>query len=144
MTAIGALALVDAAELLAPPTSSARSASTRCSARLAASDPRIHAGKPHPGQQRSAEILRGLVAGSPLNDSHRDCGQVQDAYALRCMPQVHGAVRGALAYVGGGAAHRGQQLHRQPAGARARRRRLRCHQRRQLPRRRPSRSRSTT
>jgi histidine ammonia-lyase len=61
-------------------------------------DPRIHAARPHPGQQKSARNLRKLLAGSPIRESHRDCGRVQDAYTLRCMPQVHGAVRDALDY----------------------------------------------
>jgi histidine ammonia-lyase len=64
-------------------------------------DPRIHAGKPHPGQRRSAETIAALIAGSALNRSHANCGQVQDAYSLRCMPQVHGAARAALDYVAG-------------------------------------------
>jgi histidine ammonia-lyase len=62
-------------------------------------DPRIHAARPHPGQGASARNLRRLLAESPIRDSHRDCGKVQDAYSLRCMPQVHGAARDALAYV---------------------------------------------
>jgi histidine ammonia-lyase len=62
-------------------------------------DPRIHAARPHPGQAASAANLRRLLAGSPIRESHRDCGKVQDAYSLRCMPQVHGAARDALAYV---------------------------------------------
>jgi histidine ammonia-lyase len=62
-------------------------------------DPRIHAARPHPGQAVSAANLRRLLAGSPLRESHRDCGKVQDAYSLRCMPQVHGAARDAIAYV---------------------------------------------
>ena len=61
-------------------------------------DPRIHAARPHPGQQKSARNLRRLLAGSAIRESHRDCGRVQDAYTLRCMPQVHGAVRDALDY----------------------------------------------
>jgi histidine ammonia-lyase len=61
-------------------------------------DPRIHAARPHPGQQASAANLRRLLAGSPLRESHRDCGKVQDAYSLRCIPQVHGAARDALTY----------------------------------------------
>ncbi|MGE5125348.1 MAG: histidine ammonia-lyase [Betaproteobacteria bacterium] len=61
-------------------------------------DPRIHAARPHPGQQASARNLRRLLAGSALRESHRCCGRVQDAYSLRCMPQVHGTVRDALAY----------------------------------------------
>ncbi len=99
MTAIGALAVVDAGELVASADILGALSLDALLGTLAASDPRIHAGKPHAGQKRSAEILRFLVAGSPLNDSHRDCGQVQDAYSLRCIPQVHGAVRGALNYV---------------------------------------------
>jgi histidine ammonia-lyase len=62
-------------------------------------DPRLHAARPHPGQAASARNLRTLLAGSPIRESHRDCGRVQDAYSLRCMPQVHGAARDALAYV---------------------------------------------
>ena len=99
MTAIGALAAVDAGELMASADIIGALSLDGLLGTLAACDPRIHAGKPHAGQKRSAEILRLLVAGSPLNESHRDCGQVQDAYSLRCIPQVHGAVRGALTYV---------------------------------------------
>jgi histidine ammonia-lyase len=62
-------------------------------------DPRIHAARPHPGQAASARNLRRLLAGSAIRESHRDCGKVQDAYSLRCIPQVHGATRDALAYV---------------------------------------------
>jgi histidine ammonia-lyase len=64
----------------------------------AAFDARIHAARPHPGQIASAANLRALLAGSPLRESHRDCGVVQDAYTLRCMPQVHGATRDAAAH----------------------------------------------
>jgi histidine ammonia-lyase len=64
----------------------------------AAFDPRIHAARPHPGQVASAANLRRLLAASPLRESHRGCGVVQDAYTLRCMPQVHGAVRDAAAH----------------------------------------------
>src|SRR5207247_6476630 len=63
-------------------------------------DPRIHAARPHAGQAASARNLRRLLAGSAIRESHRDCGKVQDAYSLRCIPQVHGAARDALAYVG--------------------------------------------
>ncbi len=64
----------------------------------AAFDARIHQVRPHPGQLRSAENLRRLLEGSPIRESHRDCARVQDAYSLRCMPQVHGAVRDTLAH----------------------------------------------
>ncbi len=62
-------------------------------------DPRIHDARPHAGQQASARNLRRLLEGSAIRESHRDCGRVQDAYSLRCIPQVHGAVRDALDYV---------------------------------------------
>lgn len=62
-------------------------------------DPRIHAARPHPGQAASARNLRRLLAGSALRKSHETCDRVQDSYSLRCMPQVHGAVRDALAHV---------------------------------------------
>jgi histidine ammonia-lyase len=61
-------------------------------------DPRIHEARPHPGQASSARNLRRLLEGSELRKSHADCDRVQDSYSLRCMPQVHGAVRDALAY----------------------------------------------
>jgi len=56
----------------------------------------IHLARPHPGQLASAANLRKLLADSPLVESHRFCAMVQDAYSLRCMPQVHGATRQAL------------------------------------------------
>lgn len=59
-------------------------------------DERIHAVRPHPGQQLVAENVRLLLTGSEILDSHRDCGKVQDPYCLRCVPQVHGASRTAL------------------------------------------------
>jgi histidine ammonia-lyase len=61
-------------------------------------DERLQRARPHPGQIESARNLERLNRGSNIRDSHRDCGRVQDAYSLRCMPQVHGAVRDALAF----------------------------------------------
>ncbi len=57
---------------------------------------KIHRVRPHKGQLASASNLRRLLAGSEIVESHRDCPMVQDAYSLRCMPQVHGASRQAL------------------------------------------------
>ena len=56
--------------------------------------------RPHPGQAASAANLRALLAGSAIMESHRgpDCTRVQDAYSLRCSPQVHGAARDTLAH----------------------------------------------
>jgi histidine ammonia-lyase len=64
----------------------------------AAFDDRIHQARPHAGQIHTAKNLRKLLEGSQIRDSHRDCPRVQDAYSLRCMPQVHGAVRDTLAH----------------------------------------------
>jgi histidine ammonia-lyase len=65
-------------------------------------DERVQMIRPHPGQLDSAANLRALVAGSALMASHRDSRHaVQDAYSLRCAPQVHGAVRDVLAYARG-------------------------------------------
>ncbi len=62
-------------------------------------DPRIHQARPHPGQQAVAEHLRWLLRDSEIRASHLTGDpRVQDAYSFRCMPQVHGAVRGALAH----------------------------------------------
>ncbi len=65
----------------------------------AASDKRIQDVRPHPGQQRVAEAIRTLLADSEIVASHRDCGRVQDAYSLRCIPQVHGAAHDALEHI---------------------------------------------
>jgi histidine ammonia-lyase len=54
-------------------------------------DARIHELRGHPGQIAAAAAYRSLLAGSPINSSHRDCGKVQDPYSLRCQPQVMGA-----------------------------------------------------
>ena len=62
-------------------------------------DARIHSARPHPGQQASAAHLREILRDSAIRDSHlHNAPRVQDAYCLRCMPQVHGAVRNALAH----------------------------------------------
>jgi len=62
-------------------------------------DARIHAVRPHPGQARTAENVLALLDGSGILPSHRGAPhKVQDAYSLRCVPQVHGAVRDALTY----------------------------------------------
>lgn len=61
-------------------------------------DDRIAQVRPHPGHAKSAANLRALLADSEIMESHRDCKKVQDPYSLRCMPQVHGASRDALAW----------------------------------------------
>ncbi len=60
-------------------------------------DERIHAARPHPGQIEVARHLRELLRDSQIRDSHlQNDARVQDAYSLRCMPQVHGPIRDAL------------------------------------------------
>ncbi len=94
--AVGALAVADARRLL-------DAADVVCALTLdamagtdAAFDPAVHAARPHPGQGVSASRLLRLLVGSEVRESHRECGHVQDAYSLRCSPQVHGAGRDAL------------------------------------------------
>jgi histidine ammonia-lyase len=62
----------------------------------------LQALRPHPGQAQSAANLRALLAGSAIMESHRgpECHRVQDAYSLRCSPQVLGAARDTVAYAG--------------------------------------------
>ncbi len=61
-------------------------------------DERIHKARPHSGQMKTAANLRRMLEGSQIRESHRECGRVQDAYSLRCIPQVHGAVRDTLTH----------------------------------------------
>jgi histidine ammonia-lyase len=91
MTAMASLALVRARRL-------ARTADIACAMSIEALQgtpmsfhPAIHAARPLPGQMRSAAALRALLHGSAIVESHRWCDKVQDAYSLRCAPQVHGA-----------------------------------------------------
>ncbi len=62
-------------------------------------DARIHQTRPFAGQIASAAVLRRLLENSAINESHRNCGRVQDSYSERCAPQVHGAAREALGFV---------------------------------------------
>jgi histidine ammonia-lyase len=62
-------------------------------------DARIHRARPQRGQLQVAERLTRFLRDSEIRQSHIDCARVQDAYSLRCMPQVHGPVRDSLEYV---------------------------------------------
>lgn len=65
----------------------------------AAFDPRLQDARPHGGQKAAAAHLLTILQGSEIRESHRkNDPRVQDAYSVRCMPQVHGAVRGVLAH----------------------------------------------
>ncbi len=61
-------------------------------------DPRLHEARPHPGQTAVAANMRAMLAESEIAESHIHCSKVQDAYSIRCMPQVHGATRDALGW----------------------------------------------
>ena len=99
ITAVGGLALAEAVRLLPLADVAGALSLDALKGTDVAFDPRIQAARPHPGQAASARNLRRLLAGSAIRESHRDCGKVQDAYSLRCIPQVHGAARDALRYV---------------------------------------------
>jgi histidine ammonia-lyase len=98
MLAVGTLALlaaetlVDSADVIGGLTCDALKGTD------AAFDERIQKARPHAGQIQSAANLRHMLEGSQIRESHRQCGRVQDAYSLRCIPQVHGAVRDTLAH----------------------------------------------
>jgi histidine ammonia-lyase len=98
MSAFGALGLARAGRL-------AKTADIACAVSLEALQgsrtsflPQIHAARPLPGQIDSAANVLTLLEDSAINEAHRWCDQVQDAYSLRCAPQVHGASRDLLAY----------------------------------------------
>ena len=96
MLAVGTLALlaaetlVDSADVIGALTLDALRGTD------VAFDERIHLARPHAGQIKTAANLRRMLEGSQIRESHRECGRVQDAYSLRCIPQVHGAVRDTL------------------------------------------------
>ena len=100
MTAVGALAVARAQRLVRLADVAGAMSLDSLKGTPAAFDPRIHEARPHAGQIAAADHLIRLLAGSEIRESHREhCSRVQDAYCLRCMPQVHGAVRDVLAHV---------------------------------------------
>ncbi|MBZ5591654.1 MAG: histidine ammonia-lyase [Acidobacteriia bacterium] len=88
---VAAETLIDTAEVVCALTLDAQRGTPR------AFEQRLHAARPHPGQLTSAAHLLRLLEGSEIRASHVSCRRVQDAYSLRCAPQVHGAVRDTLA-----------------------------------------------
>lgn len=96
MAGLGALSLLDAMRLATMADIAGAMSLEALQGSQRPFDPRLMAVRPHPGQAECAANLRALLAESPIMESHRHCGKVQDAYSLRCMPQVHGATRDAL------------------------------------------------
>lgn len=99
MTAIGALVVADARQLAVVADISGAMSLEALKGTRAPFDARVTTVRPHPGAAASAANLLRLSADSPIHASHADCDKIQDAYSLRCMPQVHGASRDALAHV---------------------------------------------
>lgn len=99
MSAMGALLVHDAERLLADALVAGAMSLEALQGTDQAFIPAVSAVRPHPGQARAAEVLYALTQDSGIMASHRGCPKVQDAYTLRCMPQVYGAVLDALAYV---------------------------------------------
>jgi histidine ammonia-lyase len=96
--AVGGLALHRAIELARVADLAGAASLDAARGSDAAFDPAVLRARPHPGAAVSGSNLRRLLAGSEIRESHRGCGRVQDNYALRCMPQVHGAARDAFSH----------------------------------------------
>jgi histidine ammonia-lyase len=99
LTAVGALALWRARRVVGLADVAGAMTLEALHGTPVAFDQRIHAVRPHAGQAATAERLRSMLEGSGVDPARRTLrARVQDAYSLRCMPQVHGAVRGALEF----------------------------------------------
>lgn len=98
MTAIGAITVCNAMNLLKTADIAAGMTLEVLLASNVELDKKIHDVRPHPGQIISADNLRRIIQNSEIVSSHKDCSRVQDAYSIRCCPQVHGASIDALHY----------------------------------------------
>jgi histidine ammonia-lyase len=98
MTAIGGLALYDALRLSRMADIAAAMSLEVLMGSRTEFDPRIHRVRPHPGQALAAANMSRITQNSEIISSHKDCSRIQDAYTLRCSPQVHGASKDAIAY----------------------------------------------
>lgn len=94
LAATGALACLEARRVLKTADLAGALSLEGIKGTASAFDRRFFLIRPHPGQAEVAANLRRLLQGSRILASHRDCGKVQDPYSFRCMPQVHGPVRG--------------------------------------------------
>lgn len=98
MTAMGALVLADAHELATCADIAGAMSLEALKGTLSAFDECVVQVRSHPGAKHTADNLRRLGANSPIHKDHEDCEKIQDAYSLRCMPQVHGSSRDALTH----------------------------------------------
>ncbi|MCG8632223.1 MAG: histidine ammonia-lyase [Desulfobacterales bacterium] len=99
MIALGCLALHDALNLCKHADIAAAMSLETLMGTRSAFDPRIHRARPHTGQMKAAQNMLKMTENSEIISSHQDCSRVQDAYTLRCSPQVHGASWDAFGYV---------------------------------------------
>ena len=99
MSAVGTLAIFDALRLVSDATIAASMSLEALRGTRTATDERIHSIRPHEGQSDVATAQRKILQDSEINQSHADCGKVQDAYSLRCIPQVLGASLDTIRYV---------------------------------------------
>jgi histidine ammonia-lyase len=98
MAALGALSLCEALALCTVADVAGAMSLEAAKGSKRPFDERLMAVRPHPGQRACASNLRTMLGDSEIMQSHADCPRVQDAYSLRCMPQVHGASRDALVW----------------------------------------------
>jgi histidine ammonia-lyase len=98
MTAIGGLAVFDSIRLSKLTDIAAAMSLEVLMGSRTEFDPKIHEVRPHPGQAAVADNMARITQNSEIITSHKDCTRVQDAYTLRCSPQVHGATRDAIRY----------------------------------------------
>lgn len=98
MTAIGGLAVYDSLRLSKMIDIAAAMSLEVLMGSKTEFDPRIHQLRPHPGQALAANNMDRITKNSEIITSHKDCGRIQDAYTLRCSPQVHGASKDVIAY----------------------------------------------
>ena len=98
MTAVGALAVYDAGVLAKLTDIAAAMSLEVLMGSRTEFDPKIHEVRPHPGQAAAADNMARITQHSEIITSHKDCSRIQDAYTLRCSPQVHGATRDAIRY----------------------------------------------
>ena len=99
MTSLGTLAVYDAMNLVRDATIASAMSLEALRGTRVAFDKRIHDIRPHEGQSDVANAMRLILADSEINQSHANCGKVQDAYSLRCIPQVLGATLDTFRYV---------------------------------------------
>ncbi|HSO62290.1 MAG TPA: histidine ammonia-lyase [Desulfobacterales bacterium] len=98
MTAIGALCVHDARHLSSLTDIAASMTLEVLMGSRTEFNPKIHQARPHPGQIAAAANMERITRASEIISSHSDCSRIQDAYTLRCSPQVHGATKDAIAY----------------------------------------------